>query len=235
MISNIIDFNSIKSKKKITENTNITKAQEHLEQMIHAFNWGIDMLKNIETPYGFFNNYDSKLYTIISRAYDCMGEDIDDFLTEYKEINQKKIIDYFKNGIKSIDINFIYDNKNFRYIFELYYKDILLGVLVYPHKVAYLCIDDELLEYEMVIKDLLDLLDLQKHHLNKLSKNKILKVLNKSEINSIKAKINNLKHELMIAEKKITEIKNIINSKETKVILDKLNKFCLKHSIKTEI
>lgn len=234
MVSNVIDFNTIKKKKNNTTIQN-TKAQEYLEQMTIAFNWGMDMLDGINTPYGFFSNYDATLYTVINNAYHCNGESIDDFLTEFKDLNEKQLIDYLKKGIELIDIKFIYDNKKFRYSFELYYKDILLAILFFPHKVAYLCIEDSLSEYETIIHDLLDLLELQRYHLHKLSKNKILKILNKPEINSIKSKINHLKHELIVAEKQVNEIKEIINSKETKMILNKINNFCLKHSIKTEI
>ena len=233
MNSNIIDFNAVK-KTRVLDNDRLLTAGEYIDQMTIALNWGKDMLKIIETPNGFFSNYDAKLYTLINSVYTSMGQGIDDFLIEYKTINENNLINYVISHIDLDEVIFDYDIRKHNYTFELYYKNILIATMIFPYKVAYLCLDDELDKYENMILDFKNLLEIREYQLNQYSKNIFLKLLKKDEIDTVKSKIKSLKDDLALVEQEFENTKNILNSQEFNITLSKLKRFFIKHSVKLE-
>lgn len=234
MNSNIIDFNAVKKTREVLGDDSLLIAGEYIDQMTVALSWGKDMIKTIETPNGFFNNYDSKLYTVINSVYTSMGQSIDDFLIKYKTINENNLINYVTSHIDLDEVMFNYDRKKHNYTFELYYKDILIATMIFPYKVAYLCLDDELGKYENMILDIKNLLEIREYQLNQYSKNILFKIIKKTEINMVKSKIKSLKDDLILVEQELDNTKNILNSQEFKMILSKLKSFLIKHSVKLE-
>lgn len=232
-MSNIIDFKKIKMNKKISDDS-LLNAQDCLEQMTTAFNWGMESLNSINTPNGFFTNYDAKLYTILNGAYNCLGKNMEEFLLEYKNINEESLLEYIKSYINIGEVVFIYDNKKHNYVFEIYYKDILISTMVFPYKIAYLSSEEELNKYETTISDLKNLLELREYQLKELSKNRLLKTFKRNEINFIKSRISDIKNDLKQMELEFEQTKAILKTEEFNLLLFNLKKFFIMHSIKID-